>query len=69
MARPKKMPIDEQIRRKKEEVYKQKQKYEAELEELHTLMEEKKKQEAEKICEAYQQSGKSFEEIMQFLSE
>ena len=69
MARPKKMPIDEQIRRKKEEVYKQKQKYEAELEELHTLMEEKKKQEAEKICEAYQQSGKSFEEIMHFLSE
>ena len=49
--------IEEKISRKEEEVFKLKKRYETALEELNTLVKQKKEAETKAVAQAFQESG------------
>ena len=59
--------IDEKIERAKAEVGKAKQKYDAAVEELEKLMTKKTEMQQKELLQAFANSNKSYDEIMQFL--
>ena len=67
MAR-RKLSIDDKIEQQKLAVSKAKDRYEAELEELNQLMKKRDELRNKELLQAIEQSKRSFEEIMDFLS-
>ena len=67
MAR-RKISIDDKIEQQKLVVSKAKDKYEAELEQLNQLMKKRDELHNKELLQAIEQSNRSFEEIMDFLS-
>lgn len=67
MAR-RKLSIDDKIEQQKLVVSKVKDRYEAELEELNQLMKKRDELRNKELLQAIEQSKRSFEEIMDFLS-
>lgn len=67
MAR-RKLSIDDKIEQQKLVVSKVKDRYEAELEELNQLMKKRDELWNKELLQAIEQSKRSFEEIMDFLS-
>ena len=67
MAR-RKLSIDDKIEQQKLAVSKAKDRYEAELEELNQLMKKRDELRNKDLLQAIEQSKRSFEEIMDFLS-
>lgn len=67
MAR-RKLSIDDKIEQQKQVVSKAKDRYEAELEELNQLMKKRDELRNKELLQAIEQSKRSFEEIMDFLS-
>lgn len=69
MARTKSIAsIDAQIAKTQEDLVKAKAKYDAIADDLERLMAQKKEQQARQIMEAFTKSGKSFQEMMNFLN-
>ena len=60
--------IDEKIARQKETVAKAKDKYEAALDELKTLMDKKRDMEGKELLNAFINSEKSLDEILAFMN-
>jgi len=60
--------IDEKITRQKEAVAKAKDKYEAALDELKTLMDKKRDMEGKELLNAFINSEKSLDEILAFMN-
>jgi len=68
MARTKSIDsIEAQIAKAREDLVKAKAKYDAVADNLEKLMVQKKEHQARQIMEAFIRSGKSFQEIMNFL--
>lgn len=67
MAR-KGLSIEEKIERAKKEVEKAKEKYDAAVDNLDALIEEEKNVRQMRLLEAIENSGKSNEEILEFLN-
>jgi septal ring factor EnvC (AmiA/AmiB activator) len=68
MARTKSIDsIEAQIAKAQEDLVKAKAKYDAVADNLENLMVQKKEHQARQIMEAFIRSGKSFQEIMNFL--
>ena len=67
MAR-RKLSIDDKIEQQKLAVSKAKDRYEAELEELNQLMKKRDELRNKELLQAIEQSKRSFEEIIDFLS-
>ena len=67
MAR-RKLSIDDKIEQQKLVVSKAQDRYEAELEELNQLMKKRDELRNKELLQAIEQSKRSFEEIMDFLS-
>ena len=67
MAR-RKLSIDDKIEQQKLVVSKVKDRYEAELEELNQVMKKRDELRNKELLQAIEQSKRSFEEIMDFLS-
>lgn len=65
----KRISIDEKIERAQEDVTKAKKKYDAAVEVLEKLMTRKREMQQKELLAAFANSGKSYEEIMKFLSE
>ena len=63
-----KLSIDDKIEQQKLAVSKAKDRYEAELEELNQLMKKRDELRNKELLQAIEQSKRSFEEIMDFLS-
>ncbi|MBQ6389673.1 MAG: ErpK protein [Mogibacterium sp.] len=63
----KRISIDEKIERAKEDVTRAKKKYDAAVEALEKLMTKKKEMQQKELLQAFADSGKSYDEIMQFL--
>ena len=63
-----KISIDDKIEQQKLVVSKVKDRYEAELEELNQLMKKRDELRNKELLQAIEQSKRSFEEIMDFLS-
>jgi hypothetical protein len=59
--------IDEKIDKAQAEVIKAKEKYEAAINELKELQEKKKEIQSKELMEAFQESSRSYDEIMAFL--
>ena len=59
--------IDEKIEKAQAEVIKAKEKYEAAINELKELQERKKEIQSKELMEAFQESSRSYDEIMAFL--
>lgn len=59
--------IDEKIERARKEVIKAKEKYDAAVNELKELQERKKEIQSKELITAFQESSRSYEEIMSFL--
>ncbi|MBR4163767.1 MAG: hypothetical protein IKR11_09610 [Solobacterium sp.] len=59
--------IDEKIERARKEVIKAKEKYDAAVNELKELQERKKEIQSKELIAAFQESSRSYEEIMSFL--
>lgn len=59
--------IEEKISRKEEEVFKLKKRYEEALEELNTLVKQKKEAETKAVAQAFQESGKTAEEVIAWM--
>ena len=69
MARTKSITsIEDQIARTQEDLVKAKAKYDAIADNLEKLLVQKKEHQARQIMEAFIKSGKSFQEIMNFLN-
>ena len=66
MAR-KRQTIDDRIKKAEEVVIKTKEKYDAALEELNTLVKKKKEMESKELMRAFEKSKRSFEEVLEFL--
>lgn len=66
MAR-RKISIDDRIEQQKLAVSKAKDRYEAELEQLNQLMKKRDELRNKELLQAIEHSGRSFEEIMDFL--
>ena len=67
MAR-RKLSIDDKIEQQKRVVSKAQDRYEAELEELNQLMKKRDELRNKEMLQTIEQSKRSFEEIMDFLS-
>ena len=67
MAR-RKLSIDDKIEQQKLAVSKAKDRYEAELEELNQLMKKRDELRNKELLQAIEQTKRSYEEIMDFLS-
>ena len=59
--------IDEKIEKAQAEVIKAKEKYEAAINELKELQERKKEIQSKELMNAFQESSRSYDEIMAFL--
>lgn len=59
--------IDEKIEKARKEVIKAKEKYDAAVNELKELQERKKEIQSKELIAAFQESSRSYEEIMSFL--
>lgn len=59
--------IDEKIDKAQAEVIKAKEKYEAAINELKELQEKKKEIQSKELMAAFQESSRSYDEIMAFL--
>ncbi len=59
--------IDEKIERARKEVIKAKEKYDAAVNELKEQQERKKEIQSKELIAAFQESSRSYEEIMSFL--
>ena len=69
MARSyKRMTIDEKIDKQKEIVSRTKERYDAELQTLEELMQKRSELRNRELIKAIETSGRSFEEIMEFLN-
>ena len=62
-----KISIDDRIEQQKLVVSKAKDRYEAELEQLHQLMKKRDELRNKELLQAIEHSNRSFEEIMDFL--
>ena len=67
MAR-KRITIDEEIERQKEVVFRLKDKYDAALAELDRLQQKRIELQSKELMKAIEKSGRSYEEILAFLS-
>ena len=67
MAR-KRITIDEKIERQKEVVFRLKDKYDAALAELDRLQQKRIELQSKELMKAIEKSGRSYEEILAFLS-
>lgn len=67
MAR-KSIPIEEKIARQKEVVSRAKDRYDEALADLEALMRKRDEIKNKELIEAYIASGRSFEEVMEFLT-
>ncbi len=63
----KRISIDEKIERAQEDVTRAKKKYDAAVEALEKLMTRKREMQQKELLQAFANSGKSYEEILQFL--
>jgi hypothetical protein len=61
------MTIDEKIERAQREVIKAKEKYDAAVNELKELQERRKEVQSKELMEAFQESRRSYEEIIAYL--
>ena len=61
------MTIDEKIERAQREVIKAKEKYDAAVNELKELQERRKEVQSNELMEAFQESRRSYEEIIAYL--
>lgn len=68
MAR-KRITIDEKIELQKDVVSKAKDRYEAALDELNRLMQKREELRRKELMDAFMKSSKTYDEIMEFLSE
>ena len=68
MAR-RKVTIEDKIAQAESLVIKTKDKYDAALEELNRLIKKKRELEGKELMRAYEKSGRSLEEVLEFLGE
>ncbi|MGN0672256.1 MAG: hypothetical protein ACI4KE_06440 [Anaerovoracaceae bacterium] len=68
MAR-KRITIDEKIEFQKDVVSKAKDKYEAALDELNRLMQKRDEARRKELMDAFMKSSRTYDEVMEFLSE
>ena len=68
MAR-RKVTIEDKIAQAESLVIKTKDKYDAALEELNRLLKKKRELEGKELMRAYEKSGRSLEEVLEFLGE
>jgi len=61
--------IDDKIAQAESLVIKTKEKYDAALEELNRLIKKKRELEGKELMRAYEKSGRSLEEVLEFLGE
>lgn len=59
--------IDKQIRKKQEKLYSLKDQYDAVADEIQELLKKKEEMQKAEILAAYEKSGRTFEEVMEFL--
>lgn len=59
--------VDNQIRKKQEKLYSLKDQYDAVADEIQELLKKKEEMQKAEILSAYEQSGRTFEEVMEFL--
>lgn len=61
--------IDDKIAQAESLVIKTKEKYDAALEELNRLIKKKRELEGKELMRAYEKSGRSLQEVLEFLGE
>ena len=59
--------IDNQIRKKQEKLYSLKDQYDVVADEIQELLKKKEEMQKAEILSAYEESGRTFEEVMEFL--
>ena len=59
--------VDNQIRKKQEKLYSLKEQYDAVADEIQELLKKKEELQKAEILSAYEKSGRTFEEVMEFL--
>ena len=69
MARPRKMTIDEQIRKNQEDYVKCRQRCEELAKEIDRLSRLREEEKAKELLKAIEKSRKSYDEVMAFLAE
>ena len=67
MARGKVISIDEKIKKAQDNVVKTKEKYDAAVAELQELMAKKKAMQSEELMKLFTNSGRSYDEVVEFL--
>lgn len=68
MARPRKMTLDDQIRKYQEEYVKYRKRCEELAKEIDRLSRLRDEEKAKELIRAIEKSGKSYEEVMAFLT-
>lgn len=63
-----KVTIDDKIAQAESVVIKTKEKYDAALENLNSLIKKKRELEGKELMQAYEKSNRSLEEVLEFLS-
>ena len=59
--------VDDQIRKKQEKLYSLKDQYDAVADEIQELLKKKEEMQKAEILAAYEKSGRTFEEVIEFL--
>ncbi|WP_026527942.1 hypothetical protein [Butyrivibrio sp. VCD2006] len=60
--------LEDKIKKQEEAVFKAKDKYEAELEELDRLLTKRRELESKELVKAFEKSKKSLKEILEFMN-
>ncbi len=61
--------LEDKIKKQEEAVFKAKDKYEAELEELDRLLTKRRELESKELVKAFEKSKRSLKEILEFMNE
>ncbi len=63
-----KVSLDDKIKKQEELVFKAKEKYDSEVEKLDRLLTKRRELESKELVKAFEKSGKSLQEILDFMT-
>ena len=63
-----KVSLDDKIKKQEELVFKAKEKYDSEVEKLDKLLTKRRELDSKELVKAFEKSGKSLQEIMDFMN-
>ena len=63
-----KVGLDDKIKKQEELVFKAKEKYDSEVEKLDRLLTKRRELESKELVKAFEKSGKSLQEILDFMT-